>query len=67
MAAHHQFASLTAFCLALAALTAPARAGGPTAAPEETPLAATAAPASGHDWGGLYLGLGLSKPGGREA
>lgn len=67
MAALPRFAPLATFCLALTALTAPAFAGGPTAAPEETPVAeATPAP-TGHDWSGPYLGLAASSPLGSTA
>lgn len=51
----------------LAAMTTSALAGGPTAVAAETPVAAAVTPAGGHDWSGLYLGLGLSKPDGSEA
>ncbi|MFN5996073.1 MAG: outer membrane protein [Paracoccaceae bacterium] len=46
---------------ALAALTTPALAGGPTVVADDPMPAAMAAPAAAHDWSGPYVGLSYGR------
>ena len=50
--------------LAIFAIASPTIAGGPTAVPEETAVAAEMPPITGPDWQGLYAGLSFARPSG---
>lgn len=50
-----------ALAAALAALTSPAIAGGPTVIADDPMPAAAPAPADVHDWSGMYVGLSYGK------